>query len=84
MKDQNNIYFILTSKNSKSNAYLAISDEVPRLNEQYNCKRLIYYYGGCYEDAITTSKIRKIKKINDDVYKIRTNHVYYVKVTGDS
>lgn len=84
MNDQKNTYYILTSKQNKFSAYLAISDKIPKLNEQYSCKRLIYSYGTCYEDSIVTSVVRKVKKVCDDVYKIHTNHVYYVMVKKDS
>ena len=84
MNDFKNKYLILSSKNKKNNAYLAISKDVPKKNEPFVCKRLMYYYGGVYEDSITTTPVKHIKKITDDVYKIKTNHIYFVKVEKDS
>ncbi len=84
MNDFKNTYLILSSKNKKNNAYLAISQNIPIKNEPFVCKRLMYYYGGVYEDSITTSKVKQVKKITDDIYKIKTNHVYFVKVERDS
>ena len=64
MNDFKNTYLILSSKNKKNNAYLAISQNIPIKNEPFVCKRLMYYYGGVYEDSITTSKVKQKENMN--------------------
>ncbi len=81
VEDEDNIYYCLASNdNIHLDRYLAVANELPQKHKRYSLKRLIYHYGGVYEDDICTSEVRSIKKIADNLYKVKTRHTYYCKI----
>ncbi len=73
-------YYAMTPSKSRFISYLAISDQKPVEGMRYECKRLLYSYGSCYEDSIITTPVKRATKIAKNIYKVKTNHTYYVYV----
>lgn len=82
VEDEKNVYYVLASNdNSKFDTFISVSDQIPEIGQKYNIRRLMYNYGGVYEDEITTSEVKYVKKLADNLYKIKTRHTYYVLIS---
>lgn len=80
IEDEENIYYVISSKQSfKFDTHIAVSDNLPIIDEKYEIRRFMYNYGACcYEQEIKTTPVRKIKQIQDNLYKVKTsNNTYY-------
>lgn len=83
IEDEEHIYYVISSKRSyKFDSHISISDNIPIIDEEYKIRRFMYNYGACcYEQEIKTTPVRKIKRIKDNLYKIKTsNSTYYTLV----
>lgn len=82
VEDNNSIYYVLISNdNKKLDTYIAISDNLPVIGENFRITRLIYNYGSCFEDKITTSYVKDFRIITPNLYKVKTKHTYYVIIS---
>ena len=80
IEDEENIYYVISSKQSfKFDTHIAVSDNLPIIDEKYEIRRFMHNYGACcYEQEIKTTPVRKIKQIQDNLYKVKTsNNTYY-------
>lgn len=74
------VYYVITKKECRFNKFLAYSKIIPKEGRMFQCTRLLYNYGACWEDEIITSPVQKIQKISDNLYKVKTRHEYFVKI----
>lgn len=82
VEDEKNVYYVLASNdNPKFDTFISVSNQIPEIGQKYNMTRLMYNYGGVYEDKITTSEVKYVKKLADNLYKIKTRHTYYVLIS---
>jgi len=80
VEDDDNIYYIYRPKKRLLENYLAFTRQNPKNKTSVNCTRLIEQYGDVSEQNISTHKVRKVKEIAKDLYKVKTNHTYYMLI----
>lgn len=78
VEDEDNLYYVYTCRHRPFMNFLAFTRDNPERKESINCIRLIEKFGDVTEQTITTHKVRRVKKIANSLYKIKTNHNYYM------
>lgn len=80
VQDDENIYFILKCKSKKFENYLAFSNFVPTIGKGLKCTRIISEYDTWREQNITTNAVVHCKKLQNNLYRMRSGHTYFVLV----
>ena len=75
----NSVWFDEVS--SAENVYMAISHQVPEIDKKYPCHKVIFINGQPKLKSCSTSTIKAIKYMGNNIYHITTcNSVYIVNV----
>lgn len=78
VEDEDTIYYVYRPVKRPFENYLAFTDESIENMDSIRCTRLIEQYGQVSEQNICTHQVRHIKRIASNLYKVKTNHVYYM------
>lgn len=78
VEDDDTIYYILVCESRKFENFLAFTNDNPENEDSIKCTRIIVEYGHWREQNICTHQVRSVKKILPNLYKVKTNHVYYM------